>query len=52
VADAIRYGQTLLYDKQLTLQLDGTKPTIDLTAIADKDVLVDAAETLKPYAQK
>jgi len=52
VADAIRYGQTLLYDKQLTLQLDGTKPTIDLSAISDKGVLVDVADTPKPYAQK
>jgi hypothetical protein len=52
VADAVRYGQTLLYDKLLTLQLDGTKPTIDLSAIADKDVLVDVADTSQPYAQK
>lgn len=35
VADAIKHGQTLLYDKELTLQLDGKKPTINLSAIAD-----------------
>ncbi len=43
VADAIKYGQSLLYDKELTLQLDGQKPTINLAELAD----VSAA-----YAQK
>jgi hypothetical protein len=52
VADAVRDGQTLLYDKQLTLHLDGSMPTIDLSAIADKGVLVDAADAPPPYAQK
>jgi hypothetical protein len=35
VADAIKNGQSLLYDKEITLQLDGKKPTINLAAVAD-----------------
>jgi hypothetical protein len=35
VADAVKNGQTLLYDKEVTLQLDGKKQTIDLSTIAD-----------------
>lgn len=35
VADAIKNGQSLLYDKEITLQLDGKKPTINLAALAD-----------------
>ncbi len=54
VADAIKNGQTLLYDKQVMLQLDGTQPTIDLSKIMDKDVLVDSTNTVSSssYAQK
>jgi hypothetical protein len=43
VADAVLAGQSLLYDKQITVQLDGNKPTINLAELAD----VSAA-----YAQK
>jgi hypothetical protein len=43
VADAVLAGQSLLYDKQITVQLDGNKPTINLATLAD----VSAA-----YAQK
>lgn len=43
VADAIRDGQALLYDKELTLQLDGTKPKINLAELPDQST---------PYVQK
>ncbi len=35
VADALRNGQSLLYDKELTIRLDGTKPKINLAELAD-----------------
>jgi hypothetical protein len=35
VADAIKNGHSLLYDKEVTLQLDGQKPTINLATLAD-----------------
>jgi hypothetical protein len=35
VADAIHQGQSLLYDKEVTLWLDGAKPAIDLATLAD-----------------
>jgi hypothetical protein len=35
VADAIKNGHSLLYDKEITLQLDGQKQTINLAALAD-----------------
>jgi hypothetical protein len=46
VADAIKNGHSLLYDKEVTLQLNGDKPTIDLAA------LPDAAPANKSYAEK
>ena len=42
VADAIRNGQAALYDKELALNLDGTKPKFNLAEIAD---------TTEPYVQ-
>lgn len=35
VAEAIKNGQSVLYDKEITLRLDGTKPTIDLGGLAE-----------------
>jgi hypothetical protein len=43
VADAVLAGQSLLYDKEITVKLDGSKQTINLATLAD----VSAA-----YAQK
>jgi len=43
VADAIRYGQTLLYDKEIKVQLDGKKNTINLAEVIDAPIA---------YAQK
>ncbi len=35
VADAVKNGQSVLYDKEITLHLDGKKQTINLAALAD-----------------
>jgi hypothetical protein len=35
VAEAVKGGQSLLYDKEITLRLDGNKPTINLAALDD-----------------
>ena len=35
VADAIKKGHSLLYDKEITLDVDGKKPTINLATLAD-----------------
>jgi len=43
VADALRNGQALLYDKEITLELDGSKPTINLA---------EKPDAIVPYAQK
>lgn len=45
VADAVKNGQLLLYDKEVTLKLDGQKTTINLAKVAD----VSATHA---YAQK
>jgi hypothetical protein len=50
VADAIRNGQSLLYDKEVTIQLDGKKPTINLEELADVPGL--APDAPASYAQK
>ncbi len=42
VADAIRDGQAVLYDKEVNLALDGTKPKINLAGLAD---------TTEPYVE-
>lgn len=42
VADAVRQGQAVLYDKAVSLQLDGTKRFINLAGLAD---------TTEPYVQ-
>jgi len=42
VADAIRNGQAVLYDKEVNLALDGTKPKINLANLAD---------TTEPYVE-
>jgi hypothetical protein len=47
VADAIKNGHSLIYDKEVTLQLDGKKPSIDLSATPDI-----ATPTSSPYAEK
>ena len=47
VADAIKNGHSLLYDKEITLDVDGKKPTINLATLAD----VPANKT-ESYAQK
>lgn len=46
VADAIKNGHSLIYDKEVTLQLDGKKPSIDLSAMPDI-----AIPTSSPYAE-
>ena len=35
IADAVKNGHSLLYDKEITLQLDGKKTTINLATLAD-----------------
>ncbi len=45
VADALKNGQSLLYDKEITLQLNGEKPTINLASMAD-------ITTQQQYAKK
>jgi hypothetical protein len=35
VAEAVKSGQSVLYDKEVTLQLDGKKQTVDLAALGD-----------------
>jgi hypothetical protein len=35
IAEALKDGQSLLYDKEVTLRLDGAKPTINLATLAD-----------------
>ncbi|HEX3800084.1 MAG TPA: multiheme c-type cytochrome [Verrucomicrobiae bacterium] len=35
VAEAVKNGQSLLYDKEIKIQLDGAKPTINLADLAD-----------------
>ncbi|MEP6662654.1 MAG: hypothetical protein ABJC04_03220 [Verrucomicrobiota bacterium] len=42
-ADALRNGQSLLYDKEIALELDGSKPTINLAEKPDVSA---------PYVQK
>jgi hypothetical protein len=37
VADAVKNGQSLLYDKEITLRLDGTRPTIDLATLPESE---------------
>ncbi len=43
IANALKDGQSLLYDKEVTLQLDGKKPTINLATLANASAF---------YAQK